>query len=391
MIQLRNSYIDDRLRENLDVSKTHILTLDNIKRITGIYIGSSSDIDSGIVPVFWHLESSAYKMKTPNLFLSYDMFEHDDWEDDLRLFAHIKSFISTKQISVSLLNYFTKLTDLELSSIEVSDWSFLAGMTSLRNVVFSRCGNNGNQALRHLCHLYSTQLDIRTRKGTERKIDPFNHIIENVAIINMNVYDLSPLNYVKRFIELDLSRNAINDITPLSCVSINRLSLHNNVIENIDSLNLSESYEVDLMCNKIKTIKPIIDKLFIFGSERLSIKRIYLQGNNIPESEKQMLRSFDFVYTDLPSGRGNTMCHHRDDSSSDFDFSSEEYKQLVSSSLMFQYFEKSTEAFERHISSVHSSSIEPRSHDIWMDITCRYHLKAIEEYDKENEDDSCNE
>jgi len=240
MINLRNQYLEKRIRKSLNVSETYILSEDDLVGVTGIYIDNSDDIDNSAIPVYWDLDfSSAFKMRIPNLLLNYaELILYDEWEDDLRLLSNIRSFYCSQPISHSLLGCYSKLNDLNLSCMEISDWSFLTGMMKLRNIVLYGCGHDGNQALKHLCDLYTAQFSLRKHYGTDRKIDPINQLLENVAIINMGIDDISPLRHVKRLTELNLSRNAIKDISPLSEMHAYCVVLGNNRIENVNNLNI---------------------------------------------------------------------------------------------------------------------------------------------------------
>jgi len=220
VIKLNSKYLEYRLRKTLGVSSAYFLKTEDLKHVNGIYIGDAEDIDSCAIPIYWQLDSTAFKMTVPNFRLNYsELNMAEGWEEELKLFSHIRSFYCTQHVSSSVLNWYTNLNDLELSGANILDWSFLAKMMKLRNVILYECGSEGNQALKYLCDLYSAQIALRNCLGTENKIDPKNLLLENIAIIGMSVSSITPLMNVKRLTELNLSFNAIKDISSLSKIS----------------------------------------------------------------------------------------------------------------------------------------------------------------------------
>jgi hypothetical protein len=289
MITFKSKYIEEKVREKLKINETP-LTAEDLERINGFLINEETEF---CVPIVWFMDSSAYKMTLPNLHLNYaEMLKTEGWEDDLRLFPHIKALYYYSQIPLDLINSFTKLNDLTLHEAEISDWSFLAGLRELRMIHLYKCGDGGNEALRNICKLQYEQAGLfrRTRVDNPRKALSCN-VLEHIAVNKMSISDLTPFRRAN-LKELDLSRNAISDISPLVEVSAHCLNMSCNKIEDISNLR-SASCLINLKHNKIKTIAPIIEKSMELPA------CFYIAGNNIPIEDLRELSKNNFTGEDF--------------------------------------------------------------------------------------------
>jgi len=289
MITFKSKYIEEKVREKLKIEES-ALTSEDLERITGFLIDENTEFS---VPIVWSMDSSAYKMTLPNLHLNYsEMIKAEGWEDDLRLFSHIQALYCFAQIPLDVIKCYTELIDLTLYKVEISDWSFLAGLNDLRMIFLYKCGDGGNEAIKHICKLQYEQASFFRRTRVE---DPHKslscNVLEYIAVIKMNINDLTPFRKA-RLIELDLSWNAIKDISPLSETTAYSISLRHNEIEDIKGL-IFGSFMLNLRHNKIKTISPIIER-----KSRLPL-HLYLDHNDFPEKEREGFNKNDFIGEDF--------------------------------------------------------------------------------------------
>jgi hypothetical protein len=300
----KNKYIEEKVREKLEIAET-ALTTEDLEVINGFIIigdiveqgtatGSSGEEWTIIpVPIPWFMDSTAFKMRLPKVTLNYnEMLLHGGWEEDLRLFMHIETLCCYSPIPLDLIGSFTKLTNLTLQEMEISDWSFLAGLNDLCMIHLYKCGKNGNDVIKYIGEIHAKQRAIFKQVRAEGVKDCLLcNVLDNIAVIKMNVSDLSPFANA-RFTELDLSWNAISEISALSETRAYCLTLSHNNIENIQALNLN-NYMLNLRHNKIKTIKPIIER-----SNNLPA-RLYIEHNEFPDDERVGFNKHDFVDDDF--------------------------------------------------------------------------------------------
>ena len=269
MVSFHSQYIENQVRERFErtafrewtpPSGSQFLTQDDLLKIECISIGCSDKfwgIRSSAMHKFWQTEMSTYwcSFTWCSLDLDYnEMIKSDGWEDDLKLFSHIHTFYCAKQVPLELISSFKELANLGLSNMDIHDWSILTGFQNLYTISLNRCGSNGNQAIKCLCDLYMKQ------KENQKRLVPGNiHVYTNellfMAVAGMCVNDLTPFMHVGESLqlcELNLSNNAIKDISPLSGACVDTLILNNNEIENIDLFDRSRIYWINLDDNRLK-------------------------------------------------------------------------------------------------------------------------------------------
>jgi hypothetical protein len=209
MIKFNSKYIEEQVRRVLSI-KERALTAEDLLQVSGILINDSDDYS---IPVVWYMDSSAFAMTIPNLHLNHSkLMKSKGWEQDFKLFTNIKSFYCYKPVPLDVVSSFKNLTDLEFHDTEISDWSFLAELNNLRMIYLHKCGNTGDEAVRHLGSLHTDQ----------------NNTLQYIALTKMGVSDLSPFKQIKCLTELNLSYNAISDTSALADMQVFCLNLKGN-------------------------------------------------------------------------------------------------------------------------------------------------------------------
>ena len=238
VLTFKSPHIEKRVRERLKTLEPLTLTQEDLLQIECISISESyiGDIRCTAIIRIWDTEMSSYFCAYSWMSLNLDyreLIKTDGWEEDLKYFSHIHTFYCDAQIPPELFYYFTNLENLGLSNINISDWSFLLGFQILYTVSLDKCGSEGNQAIKNICELYAAQKE----KG-KNKVRPEDiPLVSFVAVIGMGVNDLSPFKRLGEpfatsadLCELNLSNNAISDISPLSGFRIDTLILNDNTI-----------------------------------------------------------------------------------------------------------------------------------------------------------------
>lgn len=306
MIRFKSPYIEDKVRGCLRASKTQILSHEDLLGISFVWIsGQTDDIfrRSKTRNILSMNNDGGYwtGFKGLSLCLNFtELIKTDNWEDDLRQFSHIHTFCcenQVPQIPSNLIGSFTKLRNLWLSNLDISDWSFITRLQDLSTIVLNCCGCEGNQAIRYICEVYSNQIDRVERENWPVPVD-------SIAVIGMRVSDLTPFRSIgERFknivnpphivdpltnaielTELNFSYNSISDISPLSGLQARYLHLPCNEITHIEQLNLTGTLWLDLYGNRIKSVKPIIDKNLHFVDIEID------RNDDIPDHERQLLK-----------------------------------------------------------------------------------------------------
>ena len=267
MISFNSKYIENKVRKILGltifpgvglkpVSDTQVIFQECLRDINCISIGCASSfwgIRDSKMHEFWQSE-----MSTPwnsfswcSLDLDYDeLITTDGWEDDLKLFSHIHTFYCAKQVPDELITIFKKLNNLELSDMDIRDWSILANFQHLYTVSLDNCGCEGNRAIEFLCDLYLSQIEEEKKLGNK----DISAYLSFMGVVGMCVNDLSPFARIGKSLQLDelnLSNNAIGDVSPLFGASVDTLILSNNEIENIDGFEFINTYWININGNRL--------------------------------------------------------------------------------------------------------------------------------------------
>lgn len=291
-----SKYLEKTVRKTLKINGRELLKRD-LRAITGIIINDTGAFE---IPIVWYMDSSAYAMAQPNLVLSAaKLVKEKGWESDMLLFKNAKSFYCMIDIPLmGFIDKYTKLTDLQLMTVKtVTSWAFLRKMKSLHMVALYDCGPCGDEALSHLCSLYSAQSErIEAYKRENADCNPLDFLnlrhLDYIALTKMQVTDISPMAAIKDLSELDLSWNEISDVSALANTEVYCLSLRHNEIGDVASLNINDTYMLNLRWNNIKSIQRIISKT---SSKQRVLSRLYVGFNDIPKDELQALERKRFL------------------------------------------------------------------------------------------------
>jgi len=273
MVKFKSSYIESKVRNVFErtawrrwtpPSKAEILTQDALSKIKCISISSKRIFDIRETHVLeWYEPNGSYwtPFTWSSLNLNYNVLKNEvGWEDDLQHFSHIHTFYCDEQKASDSIYSFKKVKNLGLSNVVIKDWSFITKLKKLYSISLIECGDNGNQAVEHICSLICKQ--------RERDIGlPLCFI----KVIGMQVCDLTPFKSLRinedptqycNPWELNLSNNEINDVSPLSGVSAGYLVLENNKIDKFEEFDRSNIYWIFIDGNYLnpEDLKDINDK-----------------------------------------------------------------------------------------------------------------------------------
>lgn len=140
-------------------------------------------------------------------FNSYEGFEH------ILNLEHLKIYSLKNFDDLSLIGRFTDLIELDVSGLNVSDFTFLENLINLRTL---RCSKTSLSDLSPLCN--HKKLKVLEISDTYVKdLSPLSGLLELTTLIIMNtaVSDLSPLYNLTELVELDVRNTLVSDVTPL--------------------------------------------------------------------------------------------------------------------------------------------------------------------------------
>lgn len=202
------------------------------------------------------------------------------------------------------LKYMVNLTELYVYQNNITDISFVKGLTSLETLSLF---NNNVSDLSPLAGLISIK-DLYLRANNITDISALDGLygLEVLDLSENKVSDITPLAELRNINLLRLNDNNISDISALSGMKkIDRLHLHNNNISDIAPLsNMADLTEVYLDNNNVADIEPLMT-LTSLGWIRLDgnpvtnltplknlvdLKKLYIVGVNISDEELQSLQ-----------------------------------------------------------------------------------------------------
>ena len=178
------------------------------------------------------------------------------YSDDL--WAVTRLTVPAAALNLSDLQYLLYLEELTIEGRELSDLSFLTGMTHLKKLDLSGCTISGDlsviktlPALEELsmrgCSISS--LSFLEGAPSLKKLDLHSNAVGNLSALasiptlqhldlgDNAVRDLTPLAGLTELTSLDLSENVISDISPLaSCLKLGTLDLSDNKIASITAV-----------------------------------------------------------------------------------------------------------------------------------------------------------
>jgi predicted MPP superfamily phosphohydrolase len=159
--------------------------------------------------------------------------------------------IEDLKISRGLIN----LTNLDLSSTQVSDLTLLSTLNNLTNL-----------------NLSSTQVNDLTPLSTLNNLT-------NLNLSSTQVNDLTPLSTLNNLTNLDLSSTQVSDLTPLSTLTnLTNLDLRSTQISNLIPLSgLINLTNLDLSSPKVSNVKPLV-RLRQFKSE---VQQVLMAENKV--------------------------------------------------------------------------------------------------------------
>lgn len=139
----------------------------------------------------------------------------------LYIFAQLPS---EKLESLSFLNEFGFLKSLSISTINDQDWSFLAGLTNLRELSISTTGQNQIDLSKQQ---KLTSLSLQWRKGKISNLENC-HTIKSLCLIDFNEEDFYPIEKLTTLEELTIKTSGVRSLNGLQKLSrLKKLHLGN--------------------------------------------------------------------------------------------------------------------------------------------------------------------
>jgi hypothetical protein len=290
-MKFNNPKFEQELRNLFAKNNRELTSDDDLLLVEGILIAPVIMNSYGIP---WQGDSSAFKMKHPNLFITWDMV---DW-DDLARFKHINVLHAYADDGATVrLEQFTNLINIHLVGCAVDDWQPLESMSDLEMLYVRDCGNEGNRLLVHAGLLRCSQLKkletVRAGGGDIFAVSYLNHM----CLVKMGITDISPVNWQSAWTDVNLSHNNIDDIGSMADSRIYYLTLRHNKIKDVSALRENGCYLINLRHNQISDITPILDSL-----ARKRISRLFLNYNPIQREHLEQLEKIHFILDDFADG-----------------------------------------------------------------------------------------
>ena len=221
--------------------------------------------------------------------------------------------IPSNALDLSDLRHLLHLEELTIESRELSDLSFLTGMTHLKKLDLSGCSLSGDlsviQTLPALEELTMRGCSISSLSFLEgapslKKLDLGSNAVGNLSV----------LSTIPTLQTLDLSDNAVRDLTPLAKLTdLTSLNLSENVISDISPLAACMKLgTLDVSDNKIDSVAAVqqLTGLTTFRAEKnqitdcaplavcIELRRLDISNNLIPDismlSSLTKMTEFDF-------------------------------------------------------------------------------------------------
>ena len=293
IVKSEEVYFESSTDENIPISN------DDLIKIEGIHICDIAGINMIRIP--WHRESSFFNMIKPNLFVTWDMV---DW-DDFSYFTNIKSLYVNDSPSDSkctlTLKLFPNLSELYLQNVMIESWEHLLDLSNIKMLMVIESKAEDDSDFTSCVGELHRRQRARFIEAKERGVESFELInlraMDHLAAINMNISDLSFVDWNVHWTDVNLSYNNIIDITPLEHNKIEYLSLRHNKINDMKTLVSGYNYYLNVRHNNISDISLLLDKM---KSDRyIPPFRLYLYNNPIPEEQIEQLiiaDKYDEIY-----------------------------------------------------------------------------------------------
>ena len=223
--------------------------------------------------------------------------------EDLRHLA----FLEKLEMHSSVTNQFTSLSNLsnlkELciadTAISAQELSIIGALPSLTNLSIRGCGLSTTAGLEQAKSL--TYLDLSN--NAVRDITPLSSLqkLQDVNLSHNAVNDLSSLSSLSTITSLDVSYNNLETLSPVTSLSgLKKLLAGNNVLKDVNSFqNFTVLEELDLSNNAVTDVTPL--------SSCVALRELNLSGNTIKDitslSTLTKLETFNFSnnkVTNLP-------------------------------------------------------------------------------------------
>ena len=223
--------------------------------------------------------------------------------EDLRHLA----FLEKLEMHSSVTNQFTSLSNLsnlkELciadTAISAQELSIIGALPSLTNLSIRGCGLSTTAGLEQAKSL--TYLDLSN--NAVRDITPLSSLqkLQDVNLSHNAVNDLSSLSSLSTITSLDVSYNNLETLSPVTSLSgLKKLLAGNNVLKDVNSFqNFTVLEELNLSNNAVTDVTPL--------SSCVALRELNLSGNTIKDitslSTLTKLETFNFSnnkVTNLP-------------------------------------------------------------------------------------------
>ena len=240
-----------------------------------------------------------------------EIFSEDLWK--------IKEFtVPAEAASLDDLAMLTQLRKLTISGHELSDLSFLTGMTHLEELNIVDCPIGASlkpiAVLPALQRLTITDTTLSTVSELQKAVG-----LTYLDLSRNAIGDISPLSGMKNLETLLMDNNAVSDISALSGMpQLTRVSLSHNIITSMAPLaSCARLEDLDLSYNKIDSLTavdqmPVLKRLDASNnllsstgslSDCTSLERLYLGGNALTDlsslSSLTALTELNFAHNEV--------------------------------------------------------------------------------------------
>lgn len=151
------------------------------------------------------------------------------------------------------------ITSLTVPS-DVTDLSDLAKLPYLQTLVMENISISNLQMLSSLTQLQKLTIRGCALSGADLAVIGTLPNLEHLVLSDCSLSNIEPLSNLPRLVTLDLSKNAIRDVTALSFMaSLTALDLSNNALTNLSPLsNLTSLQELNVSYNSLTSIAPLV-------------------------------------------------------------------------------------------------------------------------------------
>ena len=235
------------------------------------------------LPATITIKGTEYSTRLTSLTLN-NMGLNDDDIKDLKYMVNLTELhmYQNHVTDITPLKGLTSLKTLSLFNNDITDISPLAGLIGLETLYLR--GNNISD-ISALDGLHNVQtLDIS--ENNIKDITPLSEL-RNVKLLRINdndISDISALSGLKSMDRLHMQNNSISDITPLTAMAdLTEVYLENNNVSDVEPLmSLTSLGWIKLGYNPVTNFTPI--------THLTQLKKLYIEGINLPEDELQSLQ-----------------------------------------------------------------------------------------------------